>query len=128
MIDGNPFSVLRFAEAFPEMIEEIKTLERHAALSFAAGLQLLPEFAPNAVRIEALTQLMLQFAQGSRKPSSADLDRQLNHWMGQTLLPSLEDPVEDSRIVPMKFRERSIYPRDQWVAFNELGPLAESVS
>jgi hypothetical protein len=95
MIDGNPFSVLRFAEAFPEMIEEIMTLERHAGLSLVAGLQLLPEFAPNAVRIEALTQLMLQFAQGSRKPSSADLDRHLNHWMGQTLLPSLEDPVED---------------------------------
>jgi hypothetical protein len=95
MTPENPFSILRFAEAFPEMIEEIKTLARHDALLLVAGLQLLPEFAPNAVRIEALTQLILQFAQGNRKPNSADLDRHLNHWMGQTLLPSLEDPVED---------------------------------
>lgn len=77
------------------MIDEIKNLDRNTALSLAAGLQILPEFAPNAVRIEALTQLLLHYADGSRLPCAGDIDRLLNHWMGQTLLPSLEDPVED---------------------------------
>ena len=37
----------------------------------------------------------------------------------------LKDRIVSSRIVPMRFRERSIYPSGHWIAFNELSSFVE---
>jgi len=95
MIEENSFAAQILAEALPEMIDEIKDLERYEALSLVAGLQILPEFAANAVRIEALVQLILLFADGNRMPCGSDIGHLLNDWLGQTPLCLLEDPPED---------------------------------
>lgn len=95
MQQNNPFSVQKWSESYDELTKEIQSLEQISALKLIVGLQLDPKFAANAVRIEALIQLVLHFSKGSLPANSAHIEKFLNFEMGASLLAAWEDPSED---------------------------------
>jgi hypothetical protein len=77
----------------PGLTEELAGSELLSTVARVAGLQTLPEFHANAIRLEVLTHLAVAHCGGKNNPTSD----QIRHWLNQSLvsLPDLEDPVED---------------------------------
>ncbi len=81
------------ADRCPGLTNELAGSELLSTVARVAGLQTLPEFHANAVRLEVLTHLAVAHCDGKEAPSCV----QIRHWLNQSLASSarLDDPVED---------------------------------
>lgn len=66
-----------------------------ATIARTAGLLTVPHLQANTVRLEVLVHLAVTHCKGERKPTSTEIGRWLNQYLGKTQMAILEDPVED---------------------------------
>lgn len=82
----------------PETAELARILVSYVArdtVMRTAGLLTAPRLQANTVRLELLVHLAVAHCAGRKKPDFGDLERWLNHYLGQTHIAMLEDPAED---------------------------------
>jgi hypothetical protein len=82
----------------PETAELARILASYVAretVMCTAGLLTAPRLQANAVRLELLVHLAVMHCSGRKRPDFGDIERWLNHYLGQTHIAMLEDPVED---------------------------------
>lgn len=97
-LTGLGVTLMPLSDIFTELPSFKSQIERYhpvKSASIVAGLLTEPSFHANALRIELLIHLLLAFAEGTKKPSTGDLDLWLNSDLGSTSFVSMEDPVED---------------------------------
>lgn len=82
------------AEAHPEVIEDIRSLDPVLTAAAFASLLTLPELQSNCFRIQALVHLALLFGKGNDAPSREFVAQQFDR-LGRGICGRMEDPAED---------------------------------
>tara|TARA_Y100000815_G_scaffold274121_1_gene307271 strand:- start:20667 stop:24446 length:3780 start_codon:yes stop_codon:yes gene_type:complete len=88
-------------EKVPQLKTFVAGLDKLDALSVLGGLQTLPEFQANTVRLDWAMRLVAAEAQGTRKLKRADWHTFLNNLLGKAGVTRLEDPIEDLFVAPI---------------------------
>ncbi|QTD57300.1 hypothetical protein [Parasphingorhabdus cellanae] len=85
----------------PKLQTFISGLDKSHSLSILGGLQTLPEFQANTVRLDWAMRLVAADANGTRRLKRTDWDRFLNSLLGKSGVNRLEDPIEDFFVAPI---------------------------
>ena len=78
-----------------ELAADLANYNPFITISRVAGLLTVPKFQANFIRLEALVHLAVAYCAGNKKPDYNDLEKWLNHYLGETNFALMEDPVED---------------------------------
>jgi hypothetical protein len=71
-------SLQEIADAYPEVIDDIRSVDPVLAGSAFAGLLTLPDLQSNCFRIQTLVHLALAFGEGKDAPDSEFVAKQFN--------------------------------------------------
>ena len=94
-----------------ETVELARILASYVArdtIMRAAGLLTAPRLHANIGRLELLVHLAVAHCAGRKKPDFGDLELWLNHYLGQTRIAMLEDPVEDVFVTNIRTPEGNL--------------------
>lgn len=84
----------KIAEAYPDIVAELRKLHPVKTASTFAGLLTIPELQANCFRIEVLTHLAIAYCQGQTAPTRAFVQRAFE-GIGTGYCGLMEDPGED---------------------------------
>lgn len=97
---------------FPITSDDTKFLARALALyrprstiARIGGLLTAPHLHGNTLRLELLAHLSVAHCAGHKKAEYGDIMKWLNNYLSHTILPSIEDPVEDVFVSNVSTRE-----------------------
>lgn len=94
-LPGGKIYLKQILDNNPEIADELHRINAKSILVLVGGLLTIPRFAPNTVRLEALSHFAFYLCRGKKIANNKSLDKLLNDLLFVTKLADLEDPVED---------------------------------